>query len=59
MPEKNAKQLTIVYVKAEELFQKLNSLHEVYKDWTVLGQIDIHTHIEENFSDVKDWEDNF
>jgi dynein heavy chain 2 len=59
MPEMNSKHLKTVYSKAEELFDKLETLQNEYAPWTALGDFDIQAHIEENFSDVQDWVNNF
>jgi len=59
MPEKNSKHLKTVYVKAEELFGRLEVLTTQYMSWTALGNLDLQSHIENNFTDVQDWEDNF
>ena len=59
MPEMNSTHLKTVYMKAEELFGKLETLTEEYLPWTALGEFDIQAHIEDNFSDVQDWVDNF
>jgi dynein heavy chain 2 len=48
-----------VYRKAEELFSKLNQKRTEYLSWTALGNLDLQTYIEENFTSVQDWEDNF
>lgn len=59
MPEQNSKHLGTVYSKAEELFSKLNGNRLEYMSWTALGNLDIQTYIEQNFTSVQDWEDNF
>lgn len=59
MPERNAKHLKTVYVKGEELFDKLLNIVNEYIHWTALSSIDLQTHIEQNFMTVQDWEDNF
>ena len=59
MPEMNSKHLKTVYVKAEELFSKLETMADEYLPWTALGEFDIQAHIETNFTDVQDWVDNF
>jgi dynein heavy chain 2, cytosolic len=59
MPERNSKHLNTVYIKAEELFQKLSEVKTAYLPWTVLGTIDLQAYIEQNFKTVDDWENNF
>jgi hypothetical protein len=41
MPERNSKHLNTVYMKAEELFQKLSEVQKTYLPWTILGTIDL------------------
>ena len=59
MPDQNAAHLGTVYVKAEELFTKLQGLTREYLTWTALGNIDLASFIEQNFTSVQDWDDNF
>lgn len=59
MPDQNASHLGTVYIKAEELFLKLRDLTSNYVAWTALGQVDLSTFIEQNFTSVQDWDDNF
>ena len=59
MTERNSKHLNTVYLKAEELFQKLSDVQKVYIPWTILGTIDLQSYIEQNFKTVDDWENNF
>ena len=59
MPEMNSKHLKTVYTKAEELFVKLEAVQDEYIHWTALGEMDIQAHIENHFTDVQDWIDNF
>ena len=46
MPERNSKHLNTVYLKAEELFQKLSEVQNLYLSWTILGNIDLQSYIE-------------
>ena len=59
MPDQNAAHLGTVYVKAEELFTKLQGLTREYLTWTALGNIDLASFIEQNFTSVQDWDNNF
>ena len=59
MPDQNSKHLNTVYVKAEELFTRLQTLTQEYLPWTALGNIDLQQYIEQHFTSVQDWEDNF
>ncbi|KAJ3088912.1 Cytoplasmic dynein 2 heavy chain 1 [Quaeritorhiza haematococci] len=51
--------LAIVYHKAELLFQNLMKVTDLFKDWVVLGMVDLNAFIEEALGDVSDWEFNF
>jgi dynein heavy chain 2 len=59
MPDQNSKHLKTVYEKAEELFSRLEGAVVEYLPWSALGNIDIQSYIEANFTTVQDWEDNF
>jgi len=59
MPDQNSKHLKTVYEKAEELFSRLEGAVVEYLPWTALGNLDIQSYIEANFTTVQDWEDNF
>lgn len=59
IPNKNSESLHAVYAKAEELFARLDNMLNTFLPWTALGYFDLETYIEENFKDVKDWENNF
>jgi dynein heavy chain 2 len=59
MPKMNSTHIKSVYVKAEELFTKLDSLIEELRPWTAIGDINIEDHIQKHFTEVKDWIDNF
>ena len=58
MPELNSKHIKTVYMKANELFVKLESLTNDYVEWTALGNLDLQQHIEKYFTGVQDWVDN-
>jgi dynein heavy chain 2 len=59
MIEKNDKSLLVVYRKADALFQKLAKVLEPYKEWVILGSVDIDEFCQEVLVDVADWELNF
>ena len=59
IPNKNAKSLLSVYGKANEVFGRLENMVNTFQPWTALGFFDLEQHIEENFKDVSDWENNF
>jgi hypothetical protein len=46
MPKMNSTHIKSVYVKAEELFTKLDSLIEELRPWTAIGDINIEDHIQ-------------
>jgi dynein heavy chain 2, cytosolic len=58
-PEQNSKHLGTVYAKAEELFSRVNQQRFEYMSWTALGNLDVQSYIEANFTSVQDWDDNF
>jgi dynein heavy chain 2 len=59
MADRNAKSLIQVYVKAEELFQKLFDQQESLKDWVALGKVaDIFQYVENHCTTVHQWETN-
>ncbi|CAF4509108.1 unnamed protein product, partial [Rotaria sp. Silwood2] len=47
------------FYTSNELFAKLERGLNQYKEWTVLGQVDIEELVEKNLQDVEDWERNF
>ncbi|CAF3391936.1 unnamed protein product [Rotaria sp. Silwood1] len=47
------------FYTSNELFAKLERGLDQYKEWTVLGQVDIEELVEKNLQDVEDWERNF
>ena len=59
MHESNPETIRTVYIKAEELFGKLEKITDEFIGWTALGHFDIEHHIEEYFNEVQDWEDSF
>ncbi|KAJ1562887.1 Cytoplasmic dynein 2 heavy chain 1 [Nowakowskiella sp. JEL0078] len=59
MVDNNANALSNVYEKAEMLFVNLLKVHDIFKDWVLLGTVEIDGFIEEALDDVPDWENNF
>ncbi|KAL4440929.1 hypothetical protein ABPG74_009342 [Tetrahymena malaccensis] len=57
MPKNNAQYLSVVYAKAEKLFEKLQNLLEKFRNWTVIGYLDSDK-VEEKLQDIEDWEFN-
>ncbi|XP_056138994.1 cytoplasmic dynein 2 heavy chain 1 [Lampris incognitus] len=59
MIDRNASGLLTVFSKAEDLFSRLLAVQEKFKEWVVLGQIDIERLVEKYLDSVHDWERNF
>ncbi|KAG8452968.1 hypothetical protein GDO86_004684 [Hymenochirus boettgeri] len=59
MSERNANGFITVFSKAEDLFQKLSSTMDRYKEWVVIGQVDVDALMNKHLHDVHDWEKNF
>ena len=47
------------FASSNDLFLKLEHGLEQFKEWTILGQIDIEELVEKYLLDVSDWERNF
>ncbi|CAF3829455.1 unnamed protein product, partial [Rotaria magnacalcarata] len=47
------------FYTSNELFSKLERGLDQFKEWTVLGQVNIEELVEKNLQDVEDWESNF
>ncbi|XP_068122972.1 cytoplasmic dynein 2 heavy chain 1 isoform X2 [Hyperolius riggenbachi] len=59
MPDRNANGLITVFSKAEDLFRRLSAAMDRFKDWVLIGQVDVDALVEQNLRDVQDWEKNF
>ncbi|EDO38992.1 predicted protein [Nematostella vectensis] len=59
MVDHNAPGFSTVYSKAEDLFRRLVAVQEMFKDWVVLGSIDLDALVDKHLHDVADWERNF
>jgi dynein heavy chain 2 len=59
MVERNSKGLLTVYGKAEMLFQRLVKARERFREWVVLGTVDIDALVEQHCTKLEDWEHNF
>ena len=57
--EHHASAFSVVYAKAEELFNKLSKILVDFKDWVILGMVDIDTMVNEHLQSTNDWEKNF
>ena len=59
MIDQNSAGFTTVYKKAEDLFRRLVEVQDQFKDWVVLGTVDLEKLIESHLQTVPDWERNF
>ncbi|TRY83670.1 hypothetical protein DNTS_027964 [Danionella cerebrum] len=59
MIERNASGFLTIFNKAEQLFSRLTLLMDTFKDWVVLGQVDVDFLVEKHLLTVQDWERNF
>ena len=57
--DQNSSSLSTVYSKAETLFQNLAKITDSFKDWVVLGTVNLDTFVQDALSEVGDWEVNF
>uniref|UniRef100_H3AMW9 Uncharacterized protein n=1 Tax=Latimeria chalumnae TaxID=7897 RepID=H3AMW9_LATCH len=59
MIDRNASGFLTIFSKAEDLFKGLAAVQHKFKDWVVLGQVDIEALVEKHLHTVRDWEKNF
>ncbi|XP_075905861.1 cytoplasmic dynein 2 heavy chain 1 [Nelusetta ayraudi] len=59
MIDRNASGFLTIFSKAEELFRRLLAVQDRFKDWVVLGQVDLEKLVERHLDSVQDWERNF
>ncbi|XP_057206860.1 cytoplasmic dynein 2 heavy chain 1 isoform X3 [Triplophysa rosa] len=59
MIEQNASGFLTIFSKAEHLFCRLTHVMDKFKDWVVLGQVDVDVLVEKHLHSVQDWERNF
>uniref|UniRef100_A0A672SSD2 Dynein cytoplasmic 2 heavy chain 1 n=1 Tax=Sinocyclocheilus grahami TaxID=75366 RepID=A0A672SSD2_SINGR len=59
MIERNASGFLTIFSKAEHLFSRLTHMLDKFKDWVVLGQVDVDVLVEKHLHSVQDWERNF
>ena len=57
--ERNAPGLMQCFLRSQDLFKSLMSITDMFKDFVVLGQVDIEDLVEKNLRDVEDWDKNF
>ncbi|XP_041658498.1 cytoplasmic dynein 2 heavy chain 1 isoform X2 [Cheilinus undulatus] len=59
MIDRNASGFLTIFSKAEDLFSRLQAVQHKFKEWVVLGQVDLERLVEKHLSSVQDWERNF
>uniref|UniRef100_A0A8C7E017 Dynein cytoplasmic 2 heavy chain 1 n=1 Tax=Oncorhynchus kisutch TaxID=8019 RepID=A0A8C7E017_ONCKI len=59
MIDRNASGFLTIFRKAEDLFSRLLGVQDKFKEWVVLGQVDMDVLVEKQLSSVQDWERNF
>ncbi|XP_013869519.1 cytoplasmic dynein 2 heavy chain 1 [Austrofundulus limnaeus] len=59
MIDRNASGFLTIFSKAEDLFNRLQAVQDIFKEWVVLGQVDLEKLVEKYLSSVQDWERNF
>ncbi|KAI8908484.1 dynein heavy chain and region D6 of dynein motor-domain-containing protein [Gorgonomyces haynaldii] len=59
MVQQNGPSLIAVYNAAENLFSKLLKVQDLFKDWILLGTVEIDDIVEQALESVGDWEMNF
>ncbi|KAK2517344.1 Dync2h1 [Columba guinea] len=59
MTERNANGFLTAFSKAEDLFRRLTEVSDKFKEWIVIGQVDMETLVNTHLSSKQDWEKNF
>ncbi|KAF3692878.1 Cytoplasmic dynein 2 heavy chain 1 [Channa argus] len=59
MIDRNASGFLTIFSKAEDLFSRLQAIQHKFKEWVVLGKVDLEKLVEKNLNSVQDWEKNF
>jgi dynein heavy chain 2 len=57
--ERNTRGLMQCFLRSQELFKSLMSVTEMFREFVVLGQVDIEDLVEKNLRDVDDWDKNY
>ncbi|KAL3878520.1 hypothetical protein ACJMK2_030860 [Sinanodonta woodiana] len=57
--DRNAEGFVTCYKKADVLFKRLGAVQDQFKEWVVLGALDLDLFVEENLKSISDWEKNF
>ncbi|XP_015268586.1 PREDICTED: cytoplasmic dynein 2 heavy chain 1 [Gekko japonicus] len=59
MTERNASGFLTTFTKAENLFRRLAEVADQFKEWIVMGQVDMEAMVENHLFTEQDWEKNF
>uniref|UniRef100_A0A670Y532 Dynein cytoplasmic 2 heavy chain 1 n=1 Tax=Pseudonaja textilis TaxID=8673 RepID=A0A670Y532_PSETE len=59
MTERNASGFLTTFSKAEDLFRRLAEVLDQFKEWVIIGQVDMEALVEIHLSKEQDWEKNF
>ncbi|NXK72907.1 DYHC2 protein, partial [Amazona guildingii] len=59
MTERNVSGFLTAFSKAEDLFRRLTDASNQFKEWIVIGQVDVETLVKTHLSSKHDWEKNF
>ncbi|XP_029374274.1 cytoplasmic dynein 2 heavy chain 1 isoform X3 [Echeneis naucrates] len=59
MIDRNASGFLTIFNKAEDLFSRLQATQHKFREWVVLGQVDLEKLVEKHLNSVQDWERNF
>eukprot|EP01135_Chromosphaera_perkinsii_P005308 Nk52_evm1s338 gene=Nk52_evmTU1s338 len=59
MIDQNASSLIVVYRKAEQLFKRLKKVKNHFKDWVLLGTVDLEYLVSQHLDSILGWEKNF
>ncbi|CAH1776602.1 unnamed protein product [Owenia fusiformis] len=57
--DRNSAGFITCYKKADFLFSRLSAVQEKFKDWVVLGALDLDEYVESQLHSLQDWERNF
>ncbi|XP_053095782.1 cytoplasmic dynein 2 heavy chain 1 isoform X3 [Pangasianodon hypophthalmus] len=59
MIDNNSRAFITIYSNAEQLFSRLQQVQDRFREWVVLGQVDMEVLVEKHLLTVQDWERNF
>ncbi|KAH0625160.1 hypothetical protein JD844_033332 [Phrynosoma platyrhinos] len=59
MTERNASGFLTTFSKAEDLFRRLAEVADQFKEWVIIGQVDMEALVENHLFNEQDWEKNF